>query len=63
MNAFNCQQMELDERGLTESCDACNRLILNWDSVGDAAILATDGAKILCHCCLDKAARRCDLTP
>ena len=40
-----------DATGLMESCDKCNRLIHNWDSVGDRAFLSMDGCRILCLDC------------
>lgn len=52
VNEFNRMQMALDDSGITESCDACDKLILNWNTVGDAATLAPDGVRILCKCCL-----------
>jgi hypothetical protein len=55
MNAFNEQVLAEDPSGLTESCDACNRVILNWNSVGDAATLSEDGKTILCRACVFQA--------
>lgn len=53
VNAFNENLLATDESGLTESCDVCNRVILNWTTVGDAATLAEDGQTILCRHCAD----------
>lgn len=52
MNAFNKRILDDDFCGLAESCDACQRLIHNWDTVGDMATLAPDGVRILCKHCL-----------
>lgn len=66
MNAFNAKLMAEDLFGLVESCDACNVVIGNWDTVGDMATLAPDGVRILCKKCvaeLDSPAAVCDITP
>lgn len=42
-------QMALDPSGLTESCDRCNALIINWNWMGQA-FLTLEG-KIVCNNC------------
>lgn len=51
MNAFNKQILDKDNSGLIESCDICNKLIFNFNMVGDAATLNEDGL-IICLTCL-----------
>jgi len=51
MNAFNAQQLERDESGLLESCESCNRLIINWDWLSEA-VVCEDG-NIRCKKCAE----------
>ena len=56
MNAFNAQQLERDDSGLLESCDNCNRLIINWEVITEA-VLGFDG-KVRCKRCDEMVSRR-----
>jgi len=49
MNAFNAQELANDPDGLLESCDVCNALIVNWQTLTNSFIL-TNG-KIVCIKC------------
>ena len=50
MNEWNRMQMALDDSGLTESCDRCNNLIINWDHM-QMCFLSRNGVDILCNDC------------
>ena len=49
MNAFNAHELASDPDGLLESCDVCNALIVNWDTLTNSFVLP-DG-KIACKKC------------
>jgi len=49
MNQFNKQELQNDETGLLESCDACNKLIINWDTLTNCFL--TFDNKIVCLRC------------
>ncbi len=49
MNEFNRLQMALDPSGLTESCDVCNAVIVNWRYL-QMSFLTWDG-RIVCNNC------------
>jgi hypothetical protein len=50
MNEWNKMQMALDDSGLTESCDRCNKLILNWSWM-QMSFVSRNGKDILCNDC------------
>ena len=55
MNEFNRLQMALDPNGLTESCDLCGAVIVNWNYL-QMSFLTWDG-KIVCNNCRTEMAK------
>lgn len=49
--------MEMDESGLLETCDCCNRLIINWNWM-HMSFLDFDG-KIRCIWCKSEFVKEC----
>lgn len=49
MNAFNAHELANDQDGLLESCDKCNALIVNWETLNNCWI--TFDNKIVCKRC------------
>jgi hypothetical protein len=50
MNKFNEIQLANDSEGLLESCDFCNRLIINWETLTNCWV--TFDNRISCRKCL-----------
>jgi hypothetical protein len=49
LNAFNELVLSLDTTGLIESCDCCNQLIYNWDTLTNCFVSFDN--KIVCQRC------------
>ena len=51
VNAFN--QLEIEGEPLLESCDECNALIVNWETLTNSFL--TFDNRVVCRKCLKKA--------
>jgi len=51
MNVFN--QLEIEGEPLLESCDECNALIVNWETLTNSFL--TFDNRVVCRGCLKKS--------
>ena len=54
MNGFNFNELLTDTEGLLESCDFCNALIVNWETLTNCWV--TFDNRIICNNCRRKNA-------